>query len=48
MGPTIAGDAEQRIRMLPGVASASVVVVWDPPWSPTMISPAGKEMLGIE
>jgi probable FeS assembly SUF system protein SufT len=48
MGPTIASDAESRILALPGVASASVVVVWDPPWAPTMISAAGKEQLGME
>src|ERR1043166_2844695 len=45
MGPTIAGDARQRIVTLPGVASADVEVVWDPPWSPSMISAAGKEKL---
>ena len=48
MGPTIAADAEQRILTLPGVASAHVSVVWDPVWNPTMISPAGKEQLGME
>ena len=48
MGPTIAADAEQRILTLPGVASAHVAVVWDPVWNPTMISPAGKEQLGME
>jgi probable FeS assembly SUF system protein SufT len=48
MGPTIAADARLRILALPGVADASVVVVWDPPWAPTMISAAGKEQLGME
>jgi len=48
MGPTIAADARQRIVTLPGVASADVEVVWDPPWSPAMISAAGKEKLGME
>ena len=48
MGPTIAGDARQRILTLPGVADADVQVVWDPPWAPTMISAAGKEKLGME
>ena len=48
MGPTIAGDARQRIVTLPGVASADVEVVWDPPWSASMISEAGKEKLGME
>ena len=48
MGPTIAGDAQQRILSLPGVASADVQVVWDPQWAPAMISAAGKEKLGME
>ena len=48
MGPTIAADAEQRILTLPGVATARVEVVWEPVWNPTMISPAGKEQLGME
>ncbi len=48
MGPTIAGDARQRIVTLPGVASADVEVVWEPPWSPSMISAAGREKLGME
>ena len=48
MGPTLARDAEQRILTVPGVASANVELVWDPPWSPALISAAGKEKLGIE
>jgi len=48
MGPTIAADAEQRILSLSGVASATVAVVWEPQWSPAMISAAGKEKLGME
>lgn len=48
MGPSLAADAEQRILTVSGVASASVQLVWDPPWSPDRISPAGKEKLGME
>ena len=48
MGPTLARDAEQRILTVPGVASAAVELVWEPPWSPALISPAGKEQLGME
>lgn len=47
MGPTLARDAEQRILTLPGVASAFVELVWDPPWSPERISQAGREKLGM-
>ena len=48
MGPSIAGDAQRRIEILPGVAEAEVQVVWDPPWHPDMMSPEGKKKLGVE
>jgi len=48
MGPTLALDAEQRILALSGVASAGVELVWDPPWTPSLISPEGKMQLGID
>ena len=48
MGPSLAADAEQRILTVPGVASARVEIVWDPPWSPDLISEAGREKLGME
>ncbi len=48
MGPSIARDAQHRIEALPGVAEAEVRVVWDPPWTPEMMSPAGKKQLGVE
>ncbi len=48
MGPVIANDARGKIAALPGVAAAKVHIVWDPVWSPQMISPAGRKALGIE
>jgi probable FeS assembly SUF system protein SufT len=48
MGPSLAADAEQRILSVAGVSSANVELVWDPPWSPERISPAGREILGME
>ena len=47
MGGAIASDARQKLLSLPGVSDAEVEVVWDPPWSPQMISPEGKERLGM-
>ncbi len=47
MGPSIAMDAQRRIESLPGVDEADVQVVWDPPWSPQMISPEGRAKLGM-
>jgi len=48
MGPVIAREAQQKIVQLSGVADADVQVVWDPPWSPAMISEEGKRKLGME
>ncbi len=48
MGPAIAADAKSKMESLNGVDSAEVDVVWEPQWNPSMISPAGKEKLGIE
>jgi len=48
MGPMIASDAQQRVEATPGVASANVEVVWEPTWSPSMITPAGRVLLGMD
>jgi probable FeS assembly SUF system protein SufT len=48
MGPVIAEDARQKIAALPTVEAAKVHIVWDPIWSPTMISPDGRKILGLE
>jgi len=48
MGPTIAADAQDKIVAIPGVGEAVVEIVWDPPWHQSMITAAGKEVLGIE
>jgi len=47
MGPVIQGDVEKGIRALPGVASANVEVVLDPPWSRDMMSEVAKLQLGL-
>ena len=48
MGPVIADDAKQNIEALDGVNSAQVDIVWDPPWTPHMISEVGREKLGLD
>ena len=48
MGPVIANDAKEKIEALPGVSSAQVDIVWDPPWTPHMISEEGRQKLGLE
>ena len=48
MGPVIAEDARQKIAALPTVEKARVHIVWDPQWTPQMISEAGRKSLGLE
>jgi probable FeS assembly SUF system protein SufT len=48
MGPVIAEDARQKIAALPTVAEAKVHIVWDPVWTPQMISAEGRKILGLE
>jgi probable FeS assembly SUF system protein SufT len=47
MGTSIAADARQKLLGLAGVSDAEVEIVWDPPWTPQMISPEGRERLGM-
>lgn len=48
MGPVIAEDAREKIARLPTVETAKVHIVWDPQWTPQMISPEGRKVLGLE
>lgn len=48
MGPVIADDAKSRIEALDEVSQAQVDIVWDPPWTPHMISEEGRKTLGLE
>ena len=40
-------DARQRILALDNVVEATVDLVWDPPWNPSLISDTAKQKLGI-
>jgi len=48
MGPVIAEDVKKSIETLESVSEAKVDIVWDPPWTPHMISEEGRKKLGIE
>ncbi len=48
MGPVIAEDARKKIAALPTVERAKVHIVWDPQWTPQMISETGRKALGLE
>lgn len=44
----ISAQVKSRLEQLPGVRSATVNVVWTPPWTPERLSPAARQQLGIE
>jgi len=41
------GEAEYKARSIPGVTSVVLDLVWDPPWSPDMMTEAAKLDLGM-
>lgn len=49
--PSAAAIPEQvklRIGAIEEVRDVQVELVWEPPWNPSMISPAGRQALGLE
>ena len=47
MGPQIAKNAEAAVKALPGVRQVMVEIVWDPRWTPEMMSDEAKKKLGF-
>ena len=47
MGPYIAQQAEWAIQELDGVGEVEIELVFEPPWSPELISEDAKAQLGI-
>jgi metal-sulfur cluster biosynthetic enzyme len=43
----ISQEVKTRVAAIPGVKSASVQVVWDPPWDMSRLSDAAKKRLGL-
>jgi FeS assembly SUF system protein len=41
------GEVQSKIETIPGVSGVEVEIVWDPPWSPDMMSDAAKLELGF-
>ena len=37
---------DRVLKALPGVNLVQVELVWNPPWTPDLITPAGREALG--
>ena len=48
MSGTIGGVCTEAVEAIAGVNSAMVDIVWDPPWTPDMITEDGKKALGWE
>ena len=46
LGGEIVRDAETCLAGVPGVGGVHVELVWDPPWSPALMSPAARASLG--
>jgi len=44
---SLPGEVEQKLRGIPGVTDASIDLVWDPPWNPSLMSEAAKLELGF-
>jgi metal-sulfur cluster biosynthetic enzyme len=44
---TIPDVVRRRCNSVAGIEQVNVNIVWDPPWTPQRISPAGREILGI-
>ena len=40
-------EVADKVRTLPGVADVAVELVWDPPWTPDMLSEAARLELGM-
>ncbi len=44
---SLPAEVENKVLALPGVASARVELIWDPPWDPSLMSDAAKLQLGM-
>ncbi len=46
-GPEIMGDAEQKLKAIPGVGTVTINLVWTPMWSPDRIEPRVRAYMGL-
>lgn len=47
MSAQISSDVTGRLRAMEGITQADVDIVWEPVWTPTMMSDAAREKLGF-
>jgi FeS assembly SUF system protein len=45
---SLPGEVQRKVQAVPGVATAKVELVWEPPWDKNRMSEAAKLQLGIE
>lgn len=48
MGNVLKADVESKLARLPDVKQVNVEIVFDPPWSPALMSEAAKLQLGFD
>ena len=48
MGNVLKADVESKLASLPDVKEVNVEIVFDPPWSPALMSEAAKLQLGFD
>ena len=41
-------EVEAKVKTVPGVVSAKVDIVWEPPWEPSRMSEAARLMLNLD
>ncbi|HTX18934.1 MAG TPA: metal-sulfur cluster assembly factor [Bacteroidota bacterium] len=46
MASMIANNARERLKKIPGVGDADVRIVWQPQWTPAMMTPEARKKLG--
>lgn len=47
VGPQIMDDVQRTLRMLDGVKSVNIEIVWEPYWTPEKIDPKIRGMMGL-
>lgn len=48
MGMMITQEIQDKLLGIPGVEDAAVEIVWDPPWTPHMMSEAARKQLDLD
>ncbi len=41
------GEVEQKVKGIPGIGNVIVELVWEPPWSPDLMSDVARYELGM-